>query len=192
MSEHVNGTHRDQTILFPDTLDKYVDEGNPVRFIDAFIDSLNLEKLGFKHSNPFEDAVDDLFSIGVFGKWDDMREEFGRMSKERSDELKSALKNELNGIDRKIDQALTDGNFQNQLFISKIFSSHIAELKQHLCGNDFLFLQNTYSKIKALRSPSNLASVNKRRYEEVKDIAKTLQLLDKKDLWDDISADTSI
>src|SRR5271157_6367745 len=50
MSEHVGGTHRDQTILFPDTLDKYVDAENPVRFIDAFVDSLNLEKLGFKHS----------------------------------------------------------------------------------------------------------------------------------------------
>ncbi len=50
MSEHVGGTHRDQTILFPDTLDEYVDAENPVRFIDAFIDSLNLEKLGFKHS----------------------------------------------------------------------------------------------------------------------------------------------
>ena len=50
MSEHVNGTNRDQTVLFPDTIDKYVDKENPVRFIDAFVDSLNLEKLGFKHS----------------------------------------------------------------------------------------------------------------------------------------------
>ena len=50
MSEHVNGTHRDQTVLFPNTIDQYVDKENPVRFIDAFVDSLNLEKLGFKHS----------------------------------------------------------------------------------------------------------------------------------------------
>ena len=50
MSEHVTGTHRKQSVLFPDTLDEYVDKENPVRFIDAFIDSLNLEKLGFKHS----------------------------------------------------------------------------------------------------------------------------------------------
>ena len=54
MSEHVTGSHRDQTALFPDTLDKYVDKENPVRFIDAFTDSLNLEKLGFKHSIPCE------------------------------------------------------------------------------------------------------------------------------------------
>ena len=50
MSEHVNGTHRDQRVLFPDTIDQYVEKENPVRFIDDFVDSLNLEKLGFKHS----------------------------------------------------------------------------------------------------------------------------------------------
>ena len=50
MSEHVNGTDRDQPVLFPDTIEKYVDRENPVRFIDAFVDSLNMEKLGFKHS----------------------------------------------------------------------------------------------------------------------------------------------
>ena len=39
MSEHVNGTRRDQTVLFPNTIDQYVDKENPVRFIDAFVDS---------------------------------------------------------------------------------------------------------------------------------------------------------
>jgi len=52
MSEHVEGLNRNQTALFPDTLEEYVDKDNPVRFIDAFVDSLNLEKLGFKHSIP--------------------------------------------------------------------------------------------------------------------------------------------
>ncbi len=31
MGEHVNGTHRDQTVLFPNTIDQYVDKENPVR-----------------------------------------------------------------------------------------------------------------------------------------------------------------
>jgi transposase len=78
MSEHVNGTHRDQTILFPDTLDQYVDEGNPVRFIDAFIDSLNLEKLGFKHSIPCETGrpsydPSDLLKLYVYGYLNQVR-----------------------------------------------------------------------------------------------------------------------
>jgi len=41
---------RGQSILFPDTLDEYVADENPVRFIHAFVDSLDLERLGFKHS----------------------------------------------------------------------------------------------------------------------------------------------
>ena len=44
MGEHVEGHNRNQTALFPDTLEEYVDKDNPVRFIDAFIDSLNMEK----------------------------------------------------------------------------------------------------------------------------------------------------
>jgi transposase len=50
MGEHVEGLSRDQTALFPQTLDEYVEKDNPVRFIDAFVDTLNLEKLGFRHA----------------------------------------------------------------------------------------------------------------------------------------------
>ena len=78
MSEHVDGTRRDQTILFPDTLDKYVDKENPVRFIDAFIDSLNLEKLGFKHSVPCDVGrpsynPSDLLKLYVYGYLNQIR-----------------------------------------------------------------------------------------------------------------------
>ena len=48
----VNGTDRKQRILLPDTLDEYVDENNPVRFIDALVDSLDMVSLGLKHSVP--------------------------------------------------------------------------------------------------------------------------------------------
>src|SRR5674476_260543 len=78
MSEHIDGTHRKQTILFPDTLDEYVDEENPVRFIDAFIDSLNLEKLGFKHSVPNDVGrpsydPSDLLKLYVYGYLNQVR-----------------------------------------------------------------------------------------------------------------------
>jgi len=54
MTDHVPGFEREQTILFPDVLDDYVDEENPVRFIDAFVESLDLGKLGFKRVEPNE------------------------------------------------------------------------------------------------------------------------------------------
>jgi len=78
MSEHVGGAHRKQTILFPHTLDEYVDEENPVRFIDAFIDSLDLEKLGFKHSVPCDVGrpsydPSDLLKLYVYGYLNQVR-----------------------------------------------------------------------------------------------------------------------
>jgi transposase len=78
MSEHVNGTYRDQTVLFPNTIDQYVDKANPVRFIDAFVDSLNLEKLGFKHSIPAETGrpsynPSDLLKLYLYGYLNQVR-----------------------------------------------------------------------------------------------------------------------
>jgi transposase len=51
---YVEGSHRSQRILLPDTLDEYVSQENPVRFIDAFVDSLDLKTLGFQHAEPSE------------------------------------------------------------------------------------------------------------------------------------------
>ena len=56
MSEHVNGTTRDQTVLFPDTIDKYVAKENPVRVIDAFVESLNLEKTRVQTPIPWKSS----------------------------------------------------------------------------------------------------------------------------------------
>ncbi len=51
MSEkYVMGSVRKQELLLPDTLDSYVGEDNEVRFIDAFVDTLDLEGIGFKRS----------------------------------------------------------------------------------------------------------------------------------------------
>jgi transposase len=78
MSEHVSGLNRNQTALFPQTLDEYVDQDNPVRFIDAFINSLNLEALGFKHSIPCDVGrpsydPSDLLKLYVYGYLNQVR-----------------------------------------------------------------------------------------------------------------------
>jgi transposase len=48
MSGFIVGTCRTQATLFPDSLDDYIHEENAIRVIDAFIDGLDLAKLGFK------------------------------------------------------------------------------------------------------------------------------------------------
>ncbi len=49
---YIQGTHRDQLVLFPEALDAYVAAENPVRVIDAFVDQLDLAELGFRRTQP--------------------------------------------------------------------------------------------------------------------------------------------
>jgi transposase len=48
MSGFIEGEDRNQAILFPERLDDYVAEDNPVRVIDVFIDDVDISGLGFK------------------------------------------------------------------------------------------------------------------------------------------------
>lgn len=47
---HIQGESRQQSTLFPERLDEYVSDDNPVRVIDAFIDSLDMAALGFSQA----------------------------------------------------------------------------------------------------------------------------------------------
>lgn len=49
---YIEGSARDQQVLFPEVLDDYVGADNPVRFLDAFVDTLDLAVLGFQHATP--------------------------------------------------------------------------------------------------------------------------------------------
>jgi transposase len=52
MKRFIKGESRTQTTLFPESLDDYVTEDNPVRVVDAFIDELDLKGLGFHRVDP--------------------------------------------------------------------------------------------------------------------------------------------
>src|ERR1700751_6122809 len=47
MRRFVEGADRGQSTLFPECLEDWIDEDNPVRVIDAFVDELDLAELGF-------------------------------------------------------------------------------------------------------------------------------------------------
>ena len=68
----IEGFDRNQSVLFPLLVDEYVGEDNPVRFIDAYVDSLNLGELGFTHAQakatgrpPYSPS--DLLKLYVYG-----------------------------------------------------------------------------------------------------------------------------
>ena len=52
MKRFVVGESRDQATLFPESLDDYVGEDNPVRVVDVFVDELDLASLGFERVDP--------------------------------------------------------------------------------------------------------------------------------------------
>lgn len=52
MPAFVQGADRGQTSLLPDCLDDWVDESNPVRAVDVFVDALDLRELGFGGVDP--------------------------------------------------------------------------------------------------------------------------------------------
>lgn len=54
MSRFIVGADRSQVTLFPDCLEDWIEEDNPVRVIDAFIDGLDLGELGFERAEPAE------------------------------------------------------------------------------------------------------------------------------------------
>src|SRR5471030_376748 len=47
MKRFIQGEHRGQSTLLPESLDDYVSDTNPVRVVDVFVDELDLVKLGF-------------------------------------------------------------------------------------------------------------------------------------------------
>ena len=70
--EYIRGVTRNQVILFPETVEDYITEDNPVRFIDAFAASLDLAELGFNRAQPAETgrpAYDpgDLLRLYLYG-----------------------------------------------------------------------------------------------------------------------------
>jgi len=69
---YIEGESREQRILFPEVLDDYISEDNEVRFIDAFVDGLEIEELGFDRSAPKETGRPpydprDLLKLYIYG-----------------------------------------------------------------------------------------------------------------------------
>ena len=69
---HVTGQSRYQTTLFPEVLDEVVSVDDPVRVIDAFVDTLDLGKLGFSKVASEEMgrppyAPGDLLKLYIYG-----------------------------------------------------------------------------------------------------------------------------
>src|ERR1019366_5923899 len=52
MKRYVEGENRAQSTLFPESLEDYIAEDNPVRVVDVFVDELDLKQLGLDGAEP--------------------------------------------------------------------------------------------------------------------------------------------
>jgi transposase len=75
---YVEGTDREQVVLFPAVIDDYVTADNPVRFVEAFVKGLDLRALGFSKAEAEErgrPAYDprDLLKLHIYGYVNEIR-----------------------------------------------------------------------------------------------------------------------
>lgn len=75
---YVEGTNREQVMLFPAVIDEYVTARNPVRFVDAFVNRLELGALGFRKAEPEargRPAYDprDMLKLYIYGYINEIR-----------------------------------------------------------------------------------------------------------------------
>jgi transposase len=52
MKRFIEGENRSQSTLFPESLDEYIALDNAVRVVDAFVNKLALQSLGFNRAEP--------------------------------------------------------------------------------------------------------------------------------------------
>ena len=69
---YIQGVSRKQAVLFPDTVDDYIEEDDPARLMDLFVDRLDLQKMGFVRSEPKAEgrpgySPRDLLKLYVYG-----------------------------------------------------------------------------------------------------------------------------
>ena len=72
---YIQGQDRNQISLFPVTLDEAISNDNQVRDIDAFVDGLNIDQMGFKCIKKEERKADgrpsyqiaDLLKLYIYG-----------------------------------------------------------------------------------------------------------------------------
>jgi len=169
MKRFIQSTDRTQVTLFPEQLEDYVSEDNPVRIVDAFVEQLDLGKLGFvgivpmKTGRPaYHPAV--LLKLYIYGY-------LNRIQSSRRLERESQRNLELIGLlERLTPDFKTIANFRkdNGKAIRNVCSQFVS-LCRHLNLLTEASVAIDGSKFKAVNNRDNNFTANKiqRRREQM-------------------------
>lgn len=158
---YVEGEDRNQAVLFPELIDEYIGEDDPVRFIEAFVGALDLVELGFKRATPADRGrpgydPGDMLRLYLYGYLNGIRSS-------RKLEKESGRNLELMWLLRKLKPDFkTIANFRkdNLEGIKRVFREFTVLCKQMgLFGGELIAIDG--SKIKAVNSKQRNFTVEK-------------------------------
>jgi transposase len=150
---YIEGADRKQTVLFPEVLDDYISEENPVRFIDVFIEELDLSELGFEKAIPKDTGrppydPGDLLRLYVYGY-------LNRTRSSRRLETEAGRNVELMWLMRKLRpdfKTIADFRKDNAQGIKKVCREFTLWCKRlELFGRELVAIDG--SKFRAVNSP---------------------------------------
>jgi len=181
---YIEGEDRKQTMLFPEVLEDYITEENAVRFIDVFIEGLDLSEMGFQKAIPKETGrppyhPGDLLRLYVYGY-------LNRTRSSRQLEKEAGRNVELMWLMRKLRpdfKTIADFRRDNPQAIKKVCREFTLWCKRlELFGGELVAIDG--SKFGAVNSPKrNFTEKKLRRMIEEIDgkIDQYLKELDRQD-----------
>ncbi len=185
--DFIRGVSRDQATLFPERLDDYIDEENPVRFIDVFVDNQDMKALGFQRIEPAWTGrrpydPRDLLKLYIYGYLNQIRSS-------RKLERETHRNVEVMWLLRRLrPDHKTIANFRkdNAKAFKGVFLAFTVLCRQlSLFGGQLIAVDG--SKFKAVNSPQRNFTKNKlrKRLQEIEQkIEQYLQELDAQDAQD--------
>ena len=187
--KYIEGCGRTAITMLPDCVEDYVGEDNPVRVIDAFVDNLNIESMGFERSNPNQTgrpAYDprDLLKLYIYGYFNKIRSS-RKLMKECSRNVELFF---LIGKLRPDFRTIADFRKDNTVALQNVFRAFVKLcMKLKLYQKELIAIDG--SKIRAQNSKDNCytAEVLEKKISTIeKHIAEYLQQLDETDETEDI------
>ena len=185
--DFIRGESRDQGTLFPERLDDYISEDNAVRFIDFFVDDLDMSALGFERNEPAWTGrrpydPRDLLKLYIYGYLYQIRSS-------RKLERETHRNVEVMWLLRRLrPDHKTIANFRkdNPKAFKGVFRAFTAVCRRlSLFGGELIAVDG--SKFKAVNAPQRNFTKDKlkRRLQEIEEkIERYLQELDAEDAQD--------
>ena len=151
----IEGVNRNQKMIFPEYIEDSISEDNPVRVIEAYVDTLNLKEMGFTKTNEYRCGAPsynpkDLLKLYIYGYMNAVRSS-------RKLEKETYRNIEVMWLLRKIQpdfKTIADFRKENKSKLKKIFKDFSLLCKElELYGENLIAVDGT--KIKASNSKKN-------------------------------------